>query len=80
MKNIKDYINEQCSGKYHYNKDTFNPSDCLTWLIKSGCIEKYSSDVDVEEYAQNAQYAAEDAGVPTEDAERVYDCAFERFM
>ena len=41
-------------------------------------IKQFISE-ELNEYAEQAQYAAEDEGVPNEDAERVYDYCFVKF-
>jgi len=80
MKSIKEYLIKE---GYHYNKNDFSPKDCLEWLIKNHKIEMYDGKIgdedELNEYAEQAQYAAEDEGVPTEDAERVYDYCFVKF-
>ena len=80
MKSIKEYLIRE---GYSYNKNDFSPKDCLEWLIKNHKIEMYDGKIgdedELDEYAQQAQYAAEDEGVPTEDAERVYDYCFVKF-
>ena len=80
MKDLKEYLIKE---GYHYNKNDFDPKDCLEWLIKNHKIEMYDGKIgdeeELNEYAEQAQYAAEDEGVPTEDAERVYDYCFVKF-
>ena len=80
MKSIREYLIKE---GYHYNKNDFNSKDCLEWLIKNHKIEMYDGKIgdedELNEYAEQAQYAAEDEGVPTEDAERVYDYCFVKF-
>lgn len=67
------------STDYDYDENSFNPKDCLTWLIKTGLLDRFNSSYDINEWAEMAQYAAEDAGVPLDDAERVYDVAFMKY-
>lgn len=73
MKSIIEVLNE--SYKYNYNKSNFDPRDCWTWLIKTNQVDdlkdKYLKNI--EEYAELVQAAAENAGIPLEDAERIYD-------
>ena len=76
MKTLNEFINESISN-YAYDPKTFNPKDCLTWLIKTKLLDKYSNKYDVEEWAEMAQSAAEDAGIPINDAERVFDAAYD---
>ena len=80
MKSIREYLIKE---GYNYNKNNFDPKDCLEWLIKNHKIEMYDGKIGDEEalneYGEQAQYAAEDEGVPTEDAERVYDYCFVKF-
>ena len=80
MKDLREYLIKE---RYHYNKNDFDPKDCLEWLIKNHKIEMYDGKIGDEEalneYGEQAQYAAEDEGVPTEDAERVYDYCFVKF-
>lgn len=80
MKDLRKYLIKE---GYHYNKNEFSPKDCLDWLIKNHKIEMYDGKIgdeeELNEYAEQAQYAAEDEGVPTEDAERVYDYCFVKF-
>lgn len=77
---LKDYLMESLveeSYKYDYDAKRFNPKDCLTWLIKTKLLDKYSdSKYDAEEWAELAQAAAEEAGLPLDAAERVYDAAY----
>lgn len=77
---LKDYLMESLvkeSYKYDYDAKKFNPKDCLTWLIKTKLLDKYSdSKYDAEEWAELAQAAAEEAGLPLDAAERVYDAAY----
>ena len=67
------------SMDYDYDENSFNPKECLTWLIKSGLLDRFNSSYDIDEWAEMAQYAAEDAGVPLDDAERVYDVAYMKY-
>lgn len=79
-KDLSDFINEALneSAKYNYNKNSFNSKDCLTWLIKTKQLPMFdSSKYDIDEWAQMAQDAAEDAGLPLDAAEAVYDMAYE---
>lgn len=80
MKDLREYLIKE---GYNYNKNDFDPKDCLEWLIKNHKIEMYDGKIgdeeELNEYAEQAQYAAEDEGVPTEDAERVYDYCFVKF-
>lgn len=64
---------------YDYDEDLFNPKDCLTWLIQNGLLDRFNSSYDIDKWAEMAQYAAEDAGVPLDDAERVYDIAYMKY-
>ena len=77
---LKDYLMESLveeSCEYDYDAKRFNPKDCLTWLIKTKLLDKYSdSKYDAEEWAELAQAAAEEAGLPLDAAERVYDAAY----
>lgn len=77
---LKDYLIESLveeSCEYDYDAKRFNPKDCLTWLIKTKLLDKYSdSKYDAEEWAELAQAAAEEAGLPLDAAERVYDAAY----
>lgn len=83
MVDLSDYINEALTNEsvnegeneYPYNAKHFNAKDCLTWLLKTRSLDKFSNKYDIEEWAEMAQSAAEDAGVPLKDAERVYDVA-----
>jgi hypothetical protein len=80
MIDLKDYLMESLveeSCEYNYDAKRFNPKDCLTWLIKTKLLDKYSdSKYDAEEWAELAQAAAEEAGLPLDAAERVYDAAY----
>lgn len=79
MVDLKDYLVESLneSYSYDYNEKTFNPKDCLTWLLKTKQLVTFNpSKHDIEEWAQMAQDAAEDAGLPLEAAEAVYDTAY----
>lgn len=80
MKDLREYLIKE---GYNYNKNDFDPKDCLEWLIKNHKIEMYDGKIgdeeELNEYGEQAQYAAEDEGVPTEDAERVYDYCFVKF-
>ena len=64
---------------YDYDRDLFNPKACLTWLIQNRLLNRFNSSYDIDEWAEMAQYAAEDAGVPLDDAERVYDVAYMKY-
>lgn len=67
------------SMDYDYDENLFNPKDCLTWLIKTGLLDRFNSSYDIDEWAEMAQSAAEEAGVPLDDAERVYDVAYMKY-
>jgi hypothetical protein len=75
MKDIRQFINE---GQHLINHDGIKVTagDVLTWLTKTGAL-KHDSNWSAEEFAQAAQDAAEDAGISIEDAEYVYDYAYE---
>ena len=75
MKDIKQFITE---GQHliNHNGIKVTASDLLTWLIKTGKIDR-PKDMDPEEFAEAAQRAAEDEGISPEDAEYVYDYAYE---
>lgn len=77
VKGAINRLNE--SMDYDYDKDLFNPKACLTWLIQNGLLDRFNSSYDIDEWAEMAQYAAEDAGVPLDDAERVYDVAYMKY-
>lgn len=55
----------------------FNAKSYLNWLIKMGKLPRIEEGIDIEEYAENAQRAAEDEGLSLEYAERVYDAVCE---
>lgn len=62
------------SANYDYDEESFNPRKCFKWLLNAGLIDEFNPSLhNVDEYATLVQYAAEDAGVPLDDAERVYD-------
>lgn len=68
------------SANYDYDEETFNPRKCFIWLLNTGLIDEFNPSLhDVDEYATMVQYAAEDAGVPLDDAERVYDIVCMRY-
>lgn len=76
---LADYINEAINENYsyNYNEKSFNPKDCLTWLIKTKQLPGFnSSKYTIDDWAQMAQDAAEEAGLPLDAAERVYDEAY----
>ena len=64
---------------YDYDENSFNPKECLMWLIQNGLLDRFNPSYDIDEYADMAQHAAEDAGVPLDDAERVYDVAYMKY-
>lgn len=56
-------------------KENFDSKSYLNWLIAMGKLPRIDQDTDVEEYAEQAQRAAEDEGLSLEEAEMVYDAA-----
>ena len=79
-KEVESAINKMNeSMDYDYDENSFNPKECLMWLIQNGLLDKFNSSYNIDEWAEMAQYAAEDAGVPLDDAERVYDVAYMKY-
>lgn len=79
-KEVENAINKMNeSMDYDYDENSFNPKECLMWLIQNGLLDKFNSSYNIDEWAEMAQYAAEDAGVPLDDAERVYDVAYMKY-
>lgn len=79
-KQVKNIVNKLDKNKiyesanYDYDEESFNPRKCFRWLLNTGLLAEFNPSLyDVDEYATMAQYAAEDAGIPLDDAERVYD-------
>lgn len=61
----------------NYDKESFNPRKCFRWLLIIGLIDEFDPSLyNADEYATMAQCAAEDAGVPLDDAKRVYDIVY----
>ena len=79
MIDLKDYVNEALNegrNEYPYDEKHFNAKDCLTWLLKTKVLKQYDSNMTADEWAEMAQAAAEDAGLPLNAAEKVYDAAY----
>ena len=79
MIDLKDYVNEALNegrNEYPYDEKHFNAKDCLTWLLKTKALKQYDSNMTADEWAEMAQAAAEDAGLPLNAAEKVYDAAY----
>ena len=61
----------------NYDKESFNPIKCFRWLLNTGLLDEFNPSLyDADKYATMAQCAAEDAGVPLDDAKRVYDIIY----
>jgi hypothetical protein len=76
---LSDFINEALNegrNEYPYDEKHFNAKDCLTWLLQTKALKHYNRNIDADEWAEMAQAAAEDAGLPLYAAEQVYDAAY----
>lgn len=76
---LSDFINEALNegrNEYSYDEKHFNAKDCLTWLLQTKALKPYNRNIDADEWAEMAQAAAEDAGLPLDAAEQVYDAAY----
>jgi DNA-binding ferritin-like protein len=79
MMDLSDFVNEALNegrNEYPYDEKHFNAKDCLTWLLKTKVLKHYNRNIDADEWAEMAQAAAEDAGLPLYAAEQVYDAAY----
>ena len=79
MMDLKDFVNEalnEGTNEYPYDEKHFNAKDCLTWLLKTKALKHYDGRMDADEWAEMAQAASEDAGLPLDAAEQVYDAAY----
>lgn len=77
---LSDFINEALNegrNEYPYDEKHFNAKDCLTWLLQTKALKHYNRNIDADEWAEMAQAAAEDAGLPLYAAEQVYDAAYD---